>query len=189
VELDIISPLKPGCDKSKGGPRDTFLRPANMEAHQPTILVVDDDANDRYFTLSAFEHANATANLQSATGGMAALEYLKGEGKYADRSLFPYPDFILTDLKMPAIDGFSILTYLKEDPKAKFARTAVLSGSSNNQDVQRCLRLGAISYHIKPSGTDALRALIKVLHDYWMACEIPRSEEIPVIKPALLRRA
>lgn len=136
-------------------------------------MIVDDDADDLFLLQEAFKAARITSRIQALTSGYEAIAYLKGEGKYADRSLHAYPDFVLTDLKMPGMDGFAVLEYLKRHPESATIPTVILSGSQDNDDISKARLLGASSYHVKPSDATALRALIKVLLEYWLLCEAP----------------
>lgn len=138
-----------------------------------TILVVDDEPDDLFLIRAAFRAAAVSSRVLTLGSGDEAVACLKGEGIYADRALYPYPDFILTDLKMPGLDGFGLLQYLKQNPESATIPTVVLSGSSDNDDILRAHLLGANSYHVKPSDAEALRTLVRVLHDYWMLCEAP----------------
>ena len=97
----------------------------------------------------------------------------EGQGKYSDRTLFAYPTFITTDLKMPGADGFAVLEHLKEHPAWAIIPTVVLSASRDLDDIKKSYMLGASSYLVKPASPDALRQMLKVLHDYWMTCEVP----------------
>ena len=99
-----------------------------------------------------------------------------GEGQYADRTKYAYPTFIMTDLNMPYADGFAVLEHLKTNPDWAIIPTVVLSTSTDPDDIRTAYMLGASTYHVKPSGFGQLRHLLKILHDYWMTCEIPEVE-------------
>lgn len=144
-----------------------------MKRSNPTILIVDDDPNDLLFLRAAFKAVGVSSKIQTADSGHEAVAYLKGEGKYSDRSVYAYPDFVLTDLKMPGLDGFAVLEHLKKNPESAIIPTVIFSGSQDNDDIRKAYMLGASSYHVKPSDPAALRALVKTLHDYWMLCEAP----------------
>jgi DNA-binding response OmpR family regulator len=96
-----------------------------------------------------------------------------GEGKFADRGVYAYPTFVTIDLKMPGKDGFAVLEYLKKNPAWAIIPTVILTSSHDLDDIKRAYRLGASSYHVKPISIDALCQQLKVLHDYWMTCEVP----------------
>ena len=144
-----------------------------MKKYHSTILVVEDDANDQFFIQKAFRAIGVTDPIQVVNSGREAIAYMMGEGKFSDRKLYAYPTFILTDLKMPDADGFAVLEHLKNNPAWAVIPTVVLTGSSDLDDIKKSYMLGASSYHVKPSSTEALRLLLKVLHDYWMTCEVP----------------
>jgi CheY-like chemotaxis protein len=146
-----------------------------MKKTTATILIVDDDPNDLMFIRSAFKAVGTTSTIHTVDGGVEAIAYLKGEGKYSDRTTFAYPDFLITDLKMPEVDGFGVLEFLKSDLGSPLVWSAILSGSVDDDDVRKACWLGACSYHVKPSSSSALRVLVKALHDYWMLCEFPEA--------------
>jgi CheY-like chemotaxis protein len=141
--------------------------------YQSTILVVEDEPHDQLFIVKAFRDLGLTGPIPVVSNGLEAIAYMMGEGKFSDRAQYPYPAFIITDLKMPGADGFAVLEHLKANPDWAVIPTVVFSASSDPDDVGTAYQLGASSYHIKPQGLDALRSLLKTLHDYWMTCEIP----------------
>jgi CheY-like chemotaxis protein len=144
-----------------------------MKKYHATILIVDDDPNDRFLIERAFRKIGVTDPIQTLNGGREAIAYMMGEGKYADRSKYVYPTFITTDLKMPDMDGFAVLQHLKKNPEWSVIPTVVLTSSRDLDDIKKSYMLGASSYHLKPSSPEDLRAQLKVLHDYWMTCEVP----------------
>jgi CheY-like chemotaxis protein len=98
---------------------------------------------------------------------------MRGDGKFADRLLYAYPTFITTDLKMPGADGFAVLEYRRDHSEWAVIPTVVLTSSSDLDDIKKAYMLGATSYHVKPSSPEDLRRQLKVLHDYWITCEVP----------------
>lgn len=144
-----------------------------MKKYYSTIMVVDDDPNDLIFIEKAFRAIGVTNPIHTINGGQEAIAYMMGEGKFSDRSVYAYPTFITTDLKMPGADGFAVLEHLKNNPEWAVIPTVVLTSSSDLDDIKKAYMLGASSYHVKPSSPDDLRHLLKVLHDYWLTCEVP----------------
>ncbi len=144
-----------------------------MKRTNLTILVVDDEPDDLLLMSAAFKAVGVTSKVHSLDGGQEAVDYLKGEGKYGDRTVYAFPDFVVTDLKMPGFDGFAVLEFLKGNLESANIPAVILSGSQDNDDVTRAYLLGASSYHVKPSDPTSLRSLLKVLHDYWLVCETP----------------
>ncbi len=144
-----------------------------MKKYFSTIMVVDDDSNDLFLIERAFRAIGVTEPIHTINGGREAIAYMMGEGKYADRTAYAYPTFITTDLKMPEADGFAVLEHLKKHPEWAVIPTVVLTSSRDLDDIKKAYMLGASSYHLKPGSTEALRLQLKVLHDYWMTCEVP----------------
>jgi CheY-like chemotaxis protein len=145
-----------------------------MKNYQSVIMVVEDDAGDRELIKMAFAGINLTDVVHLVNDGSEAIAYMMGEGKYSDRDQYPYPTFIITDLKMPRVSGLEVLAHLKANPAFKVIPTVVLTGSSDPDDIKKSYMLGASSYHIKPRTLPELRNQIKVLHDYWMTCQVPQ---------------
>jgi len=136
-------------------------------------MVVDDDPNDLIFIEKAFRAIGVKDPIHTINGGLEAIAYMMGEGKFSDRNLYAYPTFITTDLKMPGADGFAVLEHLKQNPEWAVIPTVVLTSSSDLDDIKKAYMLGASSYHLKPSSPADLRRQLKVLHDYWLTCEVP----------------
>ncbi len=144
-----------------------------MKKYHSTILIVDDDANDLILIESAFRSVGVTDPIRAVNGGREAIAYMMGEGKYSDRNTYAYPTFITIDLKMPGRDGFAVLEYLKKHPAWAIIPTVILTSSRDLDDIKKAYMMGASSYHVKPNSLDDLRRQLKVLHDYWMTCEVP----------------
>jgi PAS domain S-box-containing protein len=144
-----------------------------MKKYHSTIMVVDDDPSDLMLIERAFRAIGVNDPIHTINGGLEAIAYMMGEGKFADRNLYAYPTFITTDLKMPGADGFAVLEHLKKNPDWAVIPTVVLTGSCDLDDIKKAYMLGASSYHVKPSSPDGLRGILKALNDYWMTCEVP----------------
>ena len=144
-----------------------------MKKYYSTIMVVDDDPNDLILIERAFRAIGVGNPIHTINGGREAIAYMMGEGKYADRTAYAYPTFITTDLKMPGADGFAVLEHLKNNPEWAVIPTIVLTSSRDLDDIKKAYMLGASSYHVKPSSAEQLRHQLKVLHDYWLTCEVP----------------
>ncbi|MDB6124975.1 MAG: response regulator receiver protein [Pedosphaera sp.] len=144
-----------------------------MKPPSPVILIVDDIRSDQLLITHAIRKSGVDHPIHCLSSGNEAIAYLDGRGKFSDRARFPYPSFIVTDLKMPDGDGFSILAYLQHNPQRAVMHTVVFSSSADVDDIHRSYLLGASSYFVKPTDIGTLQRLIKILTDYWCACEIP----------------
>ena len=144
-----------------------------MKKYHSTIMVVDDDPNDLILIERAFRAIGVKDPIHTINGGTEAIVYMMGEGKYSDRGVYAYPTFITTDLKMPGADGFAVLEHLKINPEWAVIPTVVLTASRDLDDIKKAYMLGASSYHVKPNSPAELRHQLRVLHEYWVTCEVP----------------
>ncbi len=140
----------------------------NMKATK-TFLHVEDDPNDAEFVEKALKESSLSINLRSVRDGVFAKQYMEGHGKYADRELHPLPDVILLDLKMPRLDGFEFLAWLRTQspPGQRLTPVVVMSSSSILEDVQRAYALGANSYLVKPVDASKFDECVNTLAAYW----------------------
>ena len=136
--------------------------------------MVDDDPDFLFLANRAFKKLGVMSVIQTAGTGSEGIAYVMGEGKFADRKTYPYPTFIITDLKMPVSDGFAVLEHLKSNPAWAVIPVVVLTGSSDKDDIKKAYMLGASAFHVKPTDGASLQHQVKVLHDYWMTCEVPQ---------------
>lgn len=65
------------------------------------------------------------------------------------------PDFILLDIIMPKMDGFSVLKSLKEDEETKSIPVILLTNLGQEEDIDRGKKLGAVGYLVKANITPA----------------------------------
>jgi CheY-like chemotaxis protein len=138
-----------------------------------TILLIEDDPNDVLFLKRALKKNEIHNPVCALPDGDEAIDYLSGNGKYADRIAHPFPKVIILDLKMPRKSGLEVLEWLGEHPQYRVIPTIVLTSSKLNEDVVRAYGLGANSYMVKPSNFDDLRVMMKTAHQYWSLCLKP----------------
>lgn len=126
-------------------------------------LYAEDDANDAFFMQIAFEELKRESSLRIVPNGKKAIEYLAGEGVYANREKFPLPAILILDIKMPILTGLEVLAWVRARPE--FARLPVVMFTSSNQDrdLDYSRTHGANAYLIKPSNADDLASLIRQL--------------------------
>lgn len=134
-----------------------------------TILVADDDQNDVFFLRRAFQKSGVSHALVHVPDGQEAIDYLRGEANYGDRSRYPLPGLLLLDLKMPKVDGFDVLAWLKTRPDLEDLPVVVLSSSSREDDIQRARALGADDYRVKPADFDDLLTLAQDVAARWLS--------------------
>ena len=111
-----------------------------------TVLLVDDDESTRLFVHFALKQFLPPVHLRYLHDGIQAMRYLKGYGLYSDRGAFPFPDFVLLDLKMPLVDGFEMLEWTRAQADFRDLPVVVLTESSYEPDIARARRLGATAF-------------------------------------------
>lgn len=147
--------------------------PTGMQ-RQCTILIVDDDENDIFFVKRAFTEINVHCTFQMLKNGQEVVDYLIGADKFADREKYPMPMMILMDLKMPVMDGFEVLSWLRSKPGIKVIPTIVFSSSDLPSDITRAYELGANSFMTKSVTYDGLLLKLQTLSRYWLEhCKHP----------------
>ncbi len=133
-----------------------------------TILMADDDEEDRDLTREALERAHLTNQVRFVGDGQELLDYLRREGRYADHGEdAPRPGIILLDLNMPKKDGREALAEIKADPDLKRIPIVVLTTSSDEEDVLRSYNLGVNSFITKPVTFGSLVDVMGAWGRYW----------------------
>ena len=141
------------------------------------IMLVDDSLDDLELMRIAFKRAKIRNAIAEMHSGEQAIAYLSGEGEYADRRHFPLPCIVITDLKMPGVDGFELLEWLKGQSSFDRVPKIVLTASRHDEDESRARKLGCAAYFVKPEQLDGLVKLLSEMNENWISvhCPIPTS--------------
>jgi len=145
-----------------------------------TILIADDDPEDRMFVEDAFIESRIANDLRFVEDGEQLMDYLHHRGQYTDPASSPRPGVILLDLNMPKKDGREALKEIKSDPRLRQIPVVVLTTSRAEEDIFRSYDLGVNSFVTKPVTFAAMVELMKTLGKYWF--------EIVELPPVLRRR-
>ena len=137
------------------------------DARPITILMADDDSDDRQLTEEALEDARLINDIRFVENGEELLDYLRRQGKYAPPVEAPRPGLILLDLNMPRKDGRTVLAEIKQDPDLRTIPVVVLTTSKSDEDIYRSYDLGVNSYVVKPVTFEALVDTLQTLEKYW----------------------
>ena len=121
-----------------------------------TILLVEDNPDDAFLMKTAWKSAQIRNALPIVCDGEQALNYLNGNGIYANRKQYPFPISVFLDLKLPRIDGLDVLTAIRQDSYLRLLNVDILSASARDADIEKALSLGANSYLMKPSRVEDL---------------------------------
>jgi len=145
-----------------------------------TILIADDDPEDRMLMEEAFVESRLANDLRFVEDGEQLMDYLSRSGRYADPMSSPRPGVILLDLNMPRKDGREALREIKSDPGLRQIPIVVLTTSRAEEDIFRSYDLGVNSFVTKPVTFAAMVDLMKTLGKYWF--------EIVALPPTVKRR-
>jgi CheY-like chemotaxis protein len=134
-----------------------------------TILMADDDEDDRDLTRDALRDTRCVRQIDFVADGQDLVDYLRSEGAYAAAApqARPQPSIILLDLNMPRKDGREALAEIKGDRELRHIPVVVLTTSSDDVDVRSAYELGANSYITKPVTGSRLEAMLDRLAVYW----------------------
>jgi len=133
-----------------------------------TILMADDDPDDRLLARRALEKHGLAGALRTVEDGEELMDYLHRRGPYADPALSPRPALVLLDLNMPRKDGREALAEMKGDPALRQIPVVVLTTSRSEEEIFRSYDLGANSYVTKPVTFDGLVEVMGALGIYWL---------------------
>lgn len=134
-----------------------------------TILICDDDADDRLLTHRALEDAHVSNAVKFVEDGEQLLDYLYQRGEYAgETGAAPRPGLILLDLNMPNMDGREALKVIKGDETLRDIPVVVLSTSGLDEDIVRSYQLGVNSFITKPVTFSGFVDAMNVLGRYWL---------------------
>jgi CheY-like chemotaxis protein len=135
---------------------------------ESVILLVEDREDDILLIQKAFQQGGIINPFFVVRDGEEAIAYLSGEGKFSNRAEYPLPDLILLDLKMPRIDGFEVLHWIRRQPGFSSIRIVVLTSSDAIPDVNRAYALGANSFMVKPLDFQNVVEMSRILKTYWL---------------------
>jgi CheY-like chemotaxis protein len=133
------------------------------------VLLAEDNPHDVVLIRRALEETNALNPLQVVGNGAEAIEYLAGQGSYADRTTYPFPVLFLLDLKMPVVDGLEVLRWLHQHPEIpRKLPVVVLSSTELPNETQIAYAMDIQACIVKPLGYAELRERVRILKEYWL---------------------
>lgn len=138
-----------------------------------TILLAEDNRDDAFLMQRAFKAHGLMRPPHIVDNGADAIAYLAGEGAFADRVAHPMPTITILDLKMPRVDGFGVLEWLRDHPDFRVIPTMVWSASADPRDVKHAYCLGANAYLVKPTDFGEFKEMLGELLKFWDRCEKP----------------
>lgn len=159
------------------------VNPTPQQAGRPSavagcILYAEDEGDDIFFLEYALQTAASPYKLQAVPDGQTAIEYLAGEGVFADRARYPVPALILLDINMPKKNGLEALKWIRQQRRFKTLPVLMLTSSTRSEDMDKARELGADDYLSKPSDPLKLVELVKAFHDRWLSAPAAASRSI-----------
>jgi CheY-like chemotaxis protein len=130
------------------------------------ILLVEDNPGDVRLTEKAFEEASLTNEIDVATDGVEAMQYLRQEGEYAEKTL---PDIVLLDLNLPKKNGDEVLEEIKSDDDLKHVPVVILTSSEAEEDIAATYNKHANAYLTKPVDFDGFTNIVKRIEGFWFS--------------------
>jgi CheY-like chemotaxis protein len=142
-----------------------------------TILIVEDYEDDAKLLQLMLANAGIFNPIRIALSAEEAIAYLKGAPPDSNRATFPLPSVIFVDLKLPGIDGFEFLRWLRTHDELKGAFIVVLSATGDMISVQTAYALGANSFLVKPCRAADLENLVVRYPGFWLRTAVPLKPE------------
>jgi CheY-like chemotaxis protein len=133
-----------------------------------TILLVEDNDDDAFFFNRAVKRSGLPISVDRVTDGPEALDYLMRQIPSAENVLTVKPGIILLDLKLPKLNGFEVLTWIRAHQRLKHLFVSILSSSSEDSDRLRASYLKADAYLVKPSSIQEYDLLVNRIYHDWL---------------------
>jgi len=143
------------------------------ERREKVILLVEDNPDDEELTLRALIKSGIKNKVIVCHDGADALNYIFGRGNYEGRDPADYPAIALLDLKLPKVDGLTVLERIRGDSRTRLMPVAILTSSKLEEDLIRSYMLGVNSYVRKPVKSEAFIEAIRQLGLYWLTLNEP----------------
>jgi CheY-like chemotaxis protein len=138
------------------------------------LLIVEDYEDDAKLLQLLLTNGGIFNPVRAALSAEEAMTYLEGVPPYSNRALYPLPSVIFIDLKLPGMNGFDLLRWLKARPALRNIFLVVLSATGDLVSVQEAYNLGANSFLIKPCRPADLENLVICYPDFWTRTLAPQ---------------
>lgn len=132
------------------------------------ILLVEDNPDHAELTIRALRKGSLANHILWVKDGVAALDALRSQHAYADRSSRPLPGLVLLDLNLPKLSGLEVLQAMKSDPVLRVIPVIMLTTSGREDEVKKSFELGANSFVTKPVQFSEFSEKIRQIELYWL---------------------
>ena len=146
-----------------------------VDSKQHPVLIAEDNNDDVMLIRLALRRMGAPNPIVIVSDGSVVVDYLQRKAQYADKVRYPLPCALITDLKMPNMNGFELLKWLQAHPQYAVIPTIVLSSSIQESDIEDAYLFGANAYLQKPASLEYLSDLFRVAFEFWCKwCRTPK---------------
>jgi len=145
-----------------------------MDRQPFVVLMAEDDEHDIVATKRAWKMHHIANPLYVVNDGEECLDYLHRRGKYSQPGAAPLPGILLLDIKMPKMDGLSVLKHIREDKELRRLPVIILTTSRAEEDRLESYDLGVNAYIVKPIGFENFAEAVKAISCFWQLVELPR---------------
>lgn len=145
------------------------------------ILLVEDNALDAELAIRVLNRRTPSHNILHVHDGQAALDHLFGaqEGASSAALCLQSLKVVLLDLKLPKIDGLSVLRRIRSNLRTRILPVVILTSSREERDLLETYHLGANSYIVKPVDFDEFSEAMIHLGRYWCLLNVPAPSPPP----------
>ena len=137
------------------------------------VLMAEDDEHDVIATKRAWKKHRIANPLYVVNDGEECLDYLYQRGKYSGQNAAPRPGILLLDIKMPKMDGLSVLQHIRKDKNLRCLPIIVLTTSKADEDRLKCYDFGVNAYVVKPVGFENFSVAVRTINLFWELVELP----------------
>jgi CheY-like chemotaxis protein len=139
-----------------------------MQPQAITILIADDDEDDRAMTTEALNASVPVVDVRCVENGVALMDYLYRRGPFATEKTAPRPALILLDLNMPLKNGKECLREIRLNPEFRCIPVIILTTSREEEDVTMIYEMGGNSFITKPFTFKSLSEKMQMLKQFWL---------------------
>lgn len=140
------------------------------------VLLAEDDEHDVVATRRAWKKHNIANPLYIVSDGEECLDFLHRRGKYSEPGTAPRPGILLLDIKMPKMDGLTVLKHIREDGELHHLPVIILTTSQAEEDRLKGYNLGVNAYIVKPVGFENFSEAVRTINLFWQLVELPRGD-------------
>jgi CheY-like chemotaxis protein len=139
------------------------------ENRERSLLLVEDNRDEEELVVRVLRKGNIKNPVIVCRDGAAALDYIFGTGGSAGRNPGNFPAVTMLDLKLPKVDGLTILKRIRADERTRLMPVVVFTSSNQESDVRQSYAFGANSCVRKPVEFGQYVEAVRLIASYWLS--------------------